>query len=74
MTGKPVIVHHDKSDSASATTTSDPEKNNNGFQQPYVKSPAEKALVRKITYTIMPLVSWIIIVQVFNRSRKSLSL
>lgn len=27
-------------------------------------SQAEKALVRKITFTIMPLVSWIIIVQV----------
>ena len=35
-----------------------------GFQQQFVKSEAEKRLVRKITFTIMPLVCWIIIVQV----------
>ena len=52
-----------KNDAASVTSSVDQEQGE-GFQQPFVKSEAEKKLVRKITYTIMPLVSWIIIVQV----------
>ena len=52
----------DNSDATSVMSV-DQEKGG-GFQQPFVKSEAEKRLVRKITFTIMPLVCWIIIVQV----------
>ncbi|KAI7859540.1 major facilitator superfamily domain-containing protein [Circinella umbellata] len=44
-----------------------------GFQQPFVKSEAEKRLVRKITFTIMPLVCWIIIVQFADKAALSVS-
>ncbi|KAI8148204.1 major facilitator superfamily domain-containing protein [Fennellomyces sp. T-0311] len=60
-----------KNDAASAISL-DQEKGA-GFQQPFVKSEAEKKLVRKITYTIMPLVSWIIIVQFADKAALSVS-
>ena len=36
----------------------------NGFREPFVKSEAEKKLVRKIAFTLMPFVCWILMLQV----------
>ena len=36
----------------------------NSFQKPFVKSEAEKRLVKKIQFTLMPFVIWILILQV----------
>lgn len=49
------------------STLSDEENGSNGdsaIQMPYVKTPEEKRLLRKISYTFLPLVTWIVMVQV----------
>lgn len=56
--------HSIKYDPESATSLSDPEKNSNKIQEPFVKSPEEKKLVRKITFTLMPFIAFVCMLQV----------
>ncbi|KAI9246094.1 major facilitator superfamily domain-containing protein [Phascolomyces articulosus] len=65
------VKNGSNSDTASGISV-DNEKGD-GFQKPFVKSEAEERLVRKITYTIMPLVCWIIIVQFADKAALSVS-
>ncbi|KAI8145665.1 major facilitator superfamily domain-containing protein [Fennellomyces sp. T-0311] len=45
----------------------------NGFQQPFVKSDAEKTLVRKIALTLMPLIAWTLMLQFADKAALSVS-
>lgn len=50
-----------------ATSLSDPEKDNsNKVQSPFVKSPEESKLVRKIRFTLMPFIIFLCMLQVAN--------
>ena len=59
-------VKNNGGNSDTTSVTSVDQEKGEGFQQSFVKSEAEKRLVRKITFTIMPLICWIIIVQVIT--------
>lgn len=61
MVEEKIEALHTKTSTQSSLST-DEEKGGNAISDK--RAQAEKALVRKITFTIMPLVSWIIIVQV----------
>ncbi|KAI9250906.1 major facilitator superfamily domain-containing protein [Phascolomyces articulosus] len=50
----------------------DPEKAN-GFREPFVKSSEEKKLVRKIQFTLMPFVCWILMLQFADKAALSVS-
>ncbi|KAI8149257.1 major facilitator superfamily domain-containing protein [Fennellomyces sp. T-0311] len=65
---KKEIAHIDSPDSSSTDAA---EKG--GFQQRYVKSEAEKKLVRKISYTFLPLTTAIIMVQFADKSALAIS-
>ncbi|KAG2224263.1 hypothetical protein INT45_000294 [Circinella minor] len=45
----------------------------NGFRKPFVKSEAEKKLVKKIQFTLMPFVCWILILQFADKAALSVS-
>ncbi|KAI8148208.1 major facilitator superfamily domain-containing protein [Fennellomyces sp. T-0311] len=45
----------------------------NGFQKPFVKSEAEKKLVRKISFTLIPFVAWILMLQFADKAALSVS-
>ncbi|KAG2218807.1 hypothetical protein INT45_005454 [Circinella minor] len=45
----------------------------NGFREPFVKSEAEKKLVRKIAFTLMPFVCWILMLQFADKAALSVS-
>lgn len=50
-----------------ATSLSDPEKDSsNKIQRPFVKSPEESKLVRKIRFTLMPFIIFVCMLQVAN--------
>lgn len=54
-----------KLDTVSQASSIDQEKGGS-FEKPFVKSEAEKRFVRKITFTVMPFVAWILMLQVHS--------
>ncbi|CDS02602.1 hypothetical protein LRAMOSA00007 [Lichtheimia ramosa] len=61
-------------DPESATAISDPEKeSSNKIQHPFVKSPEERKLVRKIKFTVMPLVVFVCVLQFADKAALSIS-
>ncbi|CDH56181.1 mfs allantoate transporter [Lichtheimia corymbifera JMRC:FSU:9682] len=65
--------HSIKYDPESATSLSDPEKSSNKIQEPFVKSPEEKKLVRKITFTLMPFIAFVCMLQFADKAALSVS-
>ncbi|KAI9499362.1 major facilitator superfamily domain-containing protein [Zychaea mexicana] len=73
-----VIVQDKKIDGDAASSDSsdgveNDEEKAKGFRKPYVKSEAEKKLVRKIACTLMPFVAWILMLQFADKAALSVS-
>ncbi|KAI9496085.1 major facilitator superfamily domain-containing protein [Zychaea mexicana] len=67
---KAEVVHADTLKTPDSDSTNNAEQ---GFQDEHAQSAAEKKLVRKISYTFLPLVTWIVMVQFADKSSLAIS-
>ncbi|KAI8150315.1 major facilitator superfamily domain-containing protein [Fennellomyces sp. T-0311] len=66
-------VDGDASSRLSVSSGANDTEKGNGFQEPFVKSKAEKKLVRKIAFTLIPVVAWILMLQFADKAALSVS-